>query len=106
VGTWTPYREVMFPYDQSNIGAVEQSKISEIADYMSRNPSLQVGIDSSMDPRGTDPRNQMLSDQRQAAVRNALVQAGVPADRIQTGVRGDTTLVRDRRVGILVSTLN
>ena len=73
---------------------------------MAQNPSLQIGIDSSMDPRGADPRNQMLSDQRQAAVREALVQAGVAPNRIQTGVRGDTTLVRDRRVGILVSTLN
>jgi len=50
---------------------------------MQQNPSLQVGIDGSMDPRGTDPRNQDLSNRRVGAVRDALIQAGVPAYRIQ-----------------------
>ena len=82
------------------------SKVSEIATYMNQNPSLQVGIDGSMDPRGTDPRNQDLSDRRVEAVRSALIQAGVPAHKIQTGAFGDTQLTRDRRVEVLISTSN
>jgi outer membrane protein OmpA-like peptidoglycan-associated protein len=73
---------------------------------MQQNPSLQVGIDGSMDPRGTDPRNQDLSDRRVGAVRDALIQAGVPAYRIQTGAFGDTRLTRDRRVEVLIITGN
>jgi outer membrane protein OmpA-like peptidoglycan-associated protein len=65
-----------------------------------------VGIDSSVDPRGADAANQNLTNQRVDSVRNALIQAGVPAARIQTGVRGDATLVRDRRLGILISSAN
>jgi outer membrane protein OmpA-like peptidoglycan-associated protein len=73
---------------------------------MKQNPSLQVGIDGSMDPRGRDPRDQNLSDRRVGAVRDALIQAGVPASKIQTGAFGDTRLARDRRVEVLVKTGN
>ena len=65
---------------------------------------LQIGIDGSMDPRGSDPRDQGLSDRRVGAVRDALIQAGVPSSKIQTGAFGDTRLTRDRRVEVLVKT--
>ena len=105
MGDWTSYREVIFLDNRSDILASQKSKISEVAEYLTKNPSLKVGIDSSIDPNGSDARNQLLSDQRGDAVRSALIEAGVPAARIQTGVRGDAKLVRDRRIGILVSTL-
>jgi OOP family OmpA-OmpF porin len=81
-------------------------KVSEITEYMNQNPSLRLGIDGSMDPRGTDPRNQDLSDRRVNTVRDALIQAGVPAHRIQAGSFGDAGARRDRRVEVLVSTSN
>jgi outer membrane protein OmpA-like peptidoglycan-associated protein len=71
------------------------TKVSEIASYMNENPSLRIGIDGSMDPRGTDPRNQDLSDRRISAVRDALIEAGVPSSKIQSGVYGDAKLARD-----------
>jgi outer membrane protein OmpA-like peptidoglycan-associated protein len=81
-------------------------KVSEIARYMKNNPSLAVGLDGSMDPRGTDPRNQDLSDRRVRAIRDALVEAGVPSYRIQIGPYGETHLAQDRRVAVLISTAN
>jgi len=77
--------------------------VSEIAAYMKQNPSLRIGIDGSMDPRGTDPRNQDLSDRRISAVRDALIQAGVPSSKIHSGAYGDAKLARDRRVEVLIS---
>jgi len=35
-----------------------------------------------------------------------LIQAGVPAYKIQTGAFGDAQLTRDRRVEVLISTSN
>jgi flagellar motor protein MotB len=75
--------------------------LSEIAIYMTANPSLNVGIHCSM-----EPRNQDLSDQRLSTVRNALINSGVPASRIQTGVFTDTKLTRDGRVAVLIRTAN
>jgi outer membrane protein OmpA-like peptidoglycan-associated protein len=106
VDRWTSYREFMFDYDRSDMQAADSSKVNEIAAYMNQNPSLQVGIDGSMDPRGTDPLNQDLSDRRVSAVRNALIQAGVPAYKIQAGAFGDARLTRDRRVEVLIRTAN
>jgi outer membrane protein OmpA-like peptidoglycan-associated protein len=104
VDRWTSYRDFMFEYEKANIQPSDSTKVSEIAAYMKQNPSLQVGIDGSMDPRGTDPRNQNLSDRRVDAVRTALINAGVPASRIKTGAFGDKDLAKDRRVEVLFST--
>ena len=92
--------------NRSDILPSQRGTISEVAAYLSKNPSLKVGIDSTIDPGGVDARNPMLSNRRSDAVRDALVQAGIPAARIQTGVHGDPKLMRERRVGILVSTIN
>jgi outer membrane protein OmpA-like peptidoglycan-associated protein len=81
-------------------------KVHEIARYMKKNPSLEVGLDGSMDPRGTDPRNPTLCEHRVRTIRDALIEAGVPSDRIQTGAFGDTHLAQDRRVAVLLCTSN
>jgi len=104
VDRWTSFREYVFEYNGANISTSDQSKATEIAGYVNQNPSLQIGIDGSMDPRGNDPRDQGLSDRRVGAVRDALIQAGVPASKIQTGAFGDTRLTRDRRVEVLLKT--
>jgi outer membrane protein OmpA-like peptidoglycan-associated protein len=81
-------------------------KVSEIAQYMRSNPSLAVGLDGSMDPRGSDPRNEELSNRRVRAIRDALVEAGVPISRIQTGQYGDARLRQDRRVAVMLGAVN
>jgi outer membrane protein OmpA-like peptidoglycan-associated protein len=65
---------------------------------MAKNPSLQLGIDA------TDPGNQTLGNRRADAVRDALVQAGVPSYKIQTGAFGDPQLRTNGRVEVLLST--
>lgn len=104
VDRWTSFRDFWFDFNSAAIQPSDTNKVSEIADYMKQNPSLQVGIDGSMNPRGTDPRNQDLSNRRVDAVRNALIQAGVPASKILTGAFGDARLTQDRRVEVLINT--
>jgi outer membrane protein OmpA-like peptidoglycan-associated protein len=80
------------------------SQVSEIATYMRQNPSLRVGLDGYAEPRGSAAYT--LSERRVAAVRDALVQAGVPAGNIQAGAFGDQGLKRDGRVEVLVRSSN
>jgi len=82
------------------------SKVSEMANYINQNPSLQLGIDGSMEPAGTETRDQNLSDSRVDTIRSALLQAGVPAYKIRTGAFGDPQLTRDQRVEVLISSIN
>ena len=106
VSRWTLYRDFQFGNNRSDLQAAEVNKVSEIARYLEANPSLKVGLDGSLDPRGTDPRDQGLSKQRVTTIHDALVNAGVPDSRIETGAFGDTKLTRDRRVAVLLKTAN
>ena len=91
---WTSFREFWFDGNRIDIQSSESSKVSEIAAYMKQNPSFRIGIDDS---RGDD-----LSERRARAVRDALIQAGVPSSKIRSGKYGDTKLALDRRVEVLV----
>jgi len=106
VGQWTFYRDVTFAYNDAQVPASDSGKITAIAAYLNANPSLQLGIDGSMDPHGTDPKDQALDDRRVEAVRTALIAAGVPAWRIKTGAFGTAQSHQDRHVEVLFATAN
>jgi outer membrane protein OmpA-like peptidoglycan-associated protein len=99
VDRWTSYRVINFDYARSDLNAADKSTVSEVASYMARNPSLQVGLDGYR-----DPSNPSLSDRRIGTVRDALIVAGVPSSKVQIGAFGDPLASRDRRVEVLIST--
>lgn len=109
---WISLKEFMFDYDRSDIRYSESRKPSEVAAYLSQNPSVRLGIDGYTDSRGTSQYNLPLSQRRVTTVRDALIQAGVPADRIETGTFGSDRVMcnpsteqcsqREGRVEVLV----
>jgi hypothetical protein len=99
INRWTSYRDFKFESNMAELRASDKDKVSEIATYMKANPSLNIAIDGSM-----EPRNQDLTDQRVDTVRAALIKAGVPASRIQTGAFGDRTPAQNGRVLVLIRT--
>lgn len=74
-------------------------RISEIAAYLARNPSLELGIDGAAD--GRDPN---LSERRVASVRDALMQAGVPGYQIRVGQFANPDVRRNGQVEVLLKT--
>jgi peptidoglycan-associated lipoprotein len=113
---WAKFNNILFDFDKSDIRANETSKVAAISAYLSQNPSAKVGIDGYADPRGTDAYNQALSERRVNVIQDALVRAGVPSHKIQTGAFGENRpkcgekteecWQRDRRVEVLVSAGN
>jgi outer membrane protein OmpA-like peptidoglycan-associated protein len=96
-----------FEADKSDLQASETSKLSDVAKYLKDNPSLQIGIDATADLSGNDQRRQALqdlSDRRAKAIRNSLIKAGIPAERIQIGAFSDPKLRGERRVQLLFRT--
>jgi outer membrane protein OmpA-like peptidoglycan-associated protein len=83
------FAAVHFAFDKSEIPAEEMANIAKIADYMKQKAGVFVMLDGHADPRGTDAHNLTLSRQRVDAVRDALVKAGVPAERITTVASGE-----------------
>ena len=104
VETWVSYQDFWFDADRADVHTADASKVNDIAAYIERHPSLQVGIDSSMNPAGTDQRSRDLATRRGNSVRDALIAAGVPASSIKSGAFGDSRLRRDRRVEVLIKT--
>jgi len=110
----TSFSNFLFDFDKADIRPSETNKVGEIAAYMRQNPSIQVGIDGFADPRGTDVYNQALSERRVNAIRDALIDGGVPVYKIQTGAFGEKRPVcdeptescwqRDRRVEVVIGT--
>jgi len=83
---WVSLRDIRFDYDNAEIRSSEMKKISEIATYLNDNPKARLGIDGTTDlRRGTNKYNVSLSAQREANVRDALIRAGVPTDKMQIG---------------------
>lgn len=101
VSCWTSYREFWFQTGSADIPESEKYKLDDIATYMKKNPSLNLGLDGSVGSGGTEGRNQNLSDRRTKTIRDGLIAAGVPSHKISVGAYGDTTLQRDRRVEVL-----
>ena len=110
---WTKFKDILFDFDKADVRSDETGKVSDIASYLRQHPSVVVGIDGYADPRGSDKYNQALSQRRVNAVRDALLGAGVPADKITTGAFGEMRLKcnvptedcwqSDRRVEVLIS---
>jgi peptidoglycan-associated lipoprotein len=86
---WMSVKDVLFDYDKADIRADETQKIKQLAEYMKQNDGLVLRLDGHTDPRGTDPYNMRLSQQRVDAVKKALIDAGVPADRIRIAAFGE-----------------
>jgi hypothetical protein len=89
-GGWNSYWDYTFNTNSNEILRSDSGKASDIAIYMDKNPSLRIGLDGS-------------NTRRVGVVRDALIVAGVPASKIQTGDFGDPQLRRDGRVAVLVS---
>ena len=88
-GGWTLYRDFTFEGRSDDIIRSDSAKAGEIAHHMKQNPSQQVAIDG--------PNKRYVH-----SVYNALVDAGVPKSKIQTGTFGDQSLSDNRRVAVLV----
>ncbi|MET4073312.1 OOP family OmpA-OmpF porin [Hymenobacter sp. UYCo722] len=80
--------------------------LGQLATELKARPNLKLRIAGHADKVGEPDKNQALSEQRAEAVKEFLVQAGIPAERLRTVGYGDTRLlypspdVRNRRVEV------
>jgi outer membrane protein OmpA-like peptidoglycan-associated protein len=79
-----PFSNIIFDFDKAAVRPGESDKIKAVADFLRENPRLEIGLVGHTDPRGPDAYNTKLSEQRTKAVTDALVEAGVPRDRLRT----------------------
>jgi len=105
--------DVLFETGQAALLPGAMTTVDRLAQFMGDYPERTVRIEGHTDSVGSDTLNQQLSEQRAAAVRDALVARGVDAGRIQTVGHGEARPVasndtpggrqQNRRIEVVVS---
>ncbi len=80
---------VFFDWDQSTLGPGAQSVLDAVAAEVSKRSLTAVNVVGHADKSGPNDYNQKLAQRRANAVRDALVQRGVPANIISVSSRGE-----------------
>ncbi len=77
-------KDIFFDYDKYDVRPDQQAALQADAAWLSQHPNVRFTVEGHCDERGSTEYNLALGDNRANAVKNALVQAGVSADRIKT----------------------
>jgi OOP family OmpA-OmpF porin len=104
---------VNFDFDKSDIRPADVAELQKAIDFVKKYPGYQVSIEGHTDGIGSEKYNQGLSERRAAAVKEYLLQHGVPeAQRLKTVGYGKSRPIADnstekgrfenRRVEILI----
>jgi outer membrane protein OmpA-like peptidoglycan-associated protein len=80
---------VFFDTGKTTLKKGAQATLKRIADQLKTDDKIKVTIEGHTDSVGTEAKNQELSEKRAQAVRDFLVSAGVPADRVTAVGRGE-----------------
>jgi peptidoglycan-associated lipoprotein len=76
-------QDAFFDYDTYDIRSDAQGVLAKDATFLVSHPDLKVVIGGYCDERGSNEYNLALGQNRADAAKNALVQAGVAANRIR-----------------------
>jgi peptidoglycan-associated lipoprotein len=77
-------KNIYFDYNKYNIKANEEEIINSIANWLRDKPKTHLLIEGHCDERGSNEYNMALGEQRALAVRQFIVDKGIPAGRLQT----------------------
>jgi outer membrane protein OmpA-like peptidoglycan-associated protein len=81
--------DVLFETARAEVKPGARANVERVADFLSANPGVRVLVEGHTDSRGSDEYNTELSRRRAESVRDVIVGAGVPADRINAIGRGE-----------------
>jgi outer membrane protein OmpA-like peptidoglycan-associated protein len=105
--------DVLFDTAKYSLRPLAREKLAKVAGILLGHPALRLEVEGHTDSVGSDDYNQRLSEQRGGAVRDFLVQQGLPAGSITARGFGKTQPVasndtakgrqQNRRVELIVS---
>jgi outer membrane protein OmpA-like peptidoglycan-associated protein len=105
--------DVLFRFDEAELAPGATVTMDRLAEFMEENPERIIAIEGHTDSSGAASYNRDLSRQRAEAVRQALVDRGIPSRRIEIRALGeefpvatndtDTGRQLNRRVEIVLS---
>jgi OOP family OmpA-OmpF porin len=88
--------KVMFDYNKATIKMESHELLNDVADVIKENPKLEkIRVEGHTDSDGSDKYNKKLSQQRADAVKDFLVKAGVPAEKLEAVGYGEENPIAD-----------
>ncbi|MEJ2422869.1 MAG: OmpA family protein [Candidatus Thiodiazotropha sp.] len=87
--------DVLFSFGKTDLLPGAMNTIDKLAKFLAEYPNKTVLIEGHTDNIGSEEYNQKLSEQRALAVKNALIQVGVDASRIDTVGLGESSPITD-----------
>ena len=84
-----------FDVNSTNIRPGLYTELDRVAQVLSAYPQTTILVTGHTDSTGSESYNQQLSERRAQSVKNALVQRGVAASRIQAVGYGETSPIAD-----------
>ncbi|RPI08062.1 MAG: peptidoglycan-associated lipoprotein Pal [Zetaproteobacteria bacterium] len=80
----SPLKDVFFDFDMSNIRDDQKAALNDNVGWLKVNTGAKLLVEGHTDERGTAEYNLGLGERRAKAVKDYLIAAGIPADRIST----------------------
>jgi len=80
----SPLKDVFFDFDMSNIRDDQKAALNDNVSWLKANSRVKMTLEGHCDERGTSEYNLGLGERRAKAVKDYLVAAGIPADRVAT----------------------
>jgi peptidoglycan-associated lipoprotein len=77
-------KDIYFDYDKYDVRPDQQSSMSADSQFLGAHTNINITIEGHCDERGSTEYNIALGDKRASTVKNALVGAGIDANRIKT----------------------
>jgi outer membrane protein OmpA-like peptidoglycan-associated protein len=104
--------DVFFRTEESALDGATEERLADVAEIVTPVDGAMIRVEAYADARGTEKYNETLSLARAAAVREALVRGGLPAERILVEATGETHataadndvegMARERRVTMTI----
>ena len=82
--------EVFFRTGESQLDSEVADRVERLGELMLEFDGYAIVVEGHADPRGDELYNEQLSAERAAAVREVLIRAGLPADKITTRASGES----------------
>ncbi|MGD9949962.1 MAG: peptidoglycan-associated lipoprotein Pal [Desulfobulbus sp.] len=88
-----PMVPVYFAFDSSQVEGEQVQRIETDADFMKKNPGVNIRIEGNCDPRGTQEYNLALGERRAQSAKSYLINLGVNSDQLTTVSFGEEKLL-------------
>lgn len=101
------FQSINFGFDKSHLTSTAKAKLRANAEWLEKNPGLNLKIEGHCDPRGNAEYNLQLGKKRANSVLKYLLEIGVSPARLSTISYGEQTILNpssnqaNRRVNLL-----